>query len=389
MVARILTASASTDAGGRRASSRVLAKAMKVSQSSIVRIWRSHRSEARSGGFAAPGATSAAPLPIRDVRGIYVSSGDRAVVLIARPPAVEPNSAEKELPSGAARPVLPTEAGRRAPRDPLAAVRVLYRTTLPVHRAIHRSRDFLLFLRGVEYRLEPGEEAHLLLRTDQLGREASVLRWLRRHPAFHLYLTPVAANESRSTSIDFVIPESLTCKGVRAQSLRSLPDLIESFRSYSQTYQKHPRPFVWSAPGPRRAIRLRPKSPLSPSSGPRIDRASTDGLAPIAPPREPGLGIPFEPRLITNSLAFMPVRAGLSAAYIFEPNRPQGPGPGESAAESARVSARPPSDIPPDRESPVPRNGSVQAGPSASSMPPAGAAGPRRPPESNSPGANP
>lgn len=298
------------DANSARASSRDLARELGVSQSTVIRIWKHHRGTAHRPADSRDDGPPAGRT-IRDVRGVYVSAIDRSVVLITHRGETMPSVDPKGPRPLSARPGGTAESPRTAARDPLAPVRVLYRTIVPAHRWSHRTNDFLLFLRGIDVQLSPGEEAHVLLRTDTLGKETTLLRWLRRHPAFHLYLAPI---ELDGAQLDFQVPEGLTVRGVREESLPSLPQLVDSFRAYSMTYRRNPRPFVWNASLPGRASpRPLAKPPIraSPAEPAPWLTAVATGHAPSADLGSP----PVPPILPSTSMAFLPIRAGLSGGY--------------------------------------------------------------------------
>ncbi len=310
LVTKIVAASAGSDAGpGGRPSSRTLSKAMRVSQSTVIRIWKTH-----GVSTMAPPTASPAVRTVRDVRGVYLTSEDRALVFLARssdpepagPPATGQIAGTRRVPGL-------SEASRKPRSDPLATVRVLYRTSVPEHGSIHQIRDFLLFLQGIDDTLAPGDEAHVVLETQRLGKEAAILRWLRRRPAFHLYTTP---KEAFDGPVGFELPEGLTVRGVRASSLRSLPKLVEAFRTYSASHALSPRPFVWST---AQEVAVRPRPEPRRRSGPSSHPAARPPPLALTEPRplaEPTIAL--APRLVTVlGLPAMPI--GISGGLARVP----------------------------------------------------------------------
>ncbi len=343
-------------AGGRR-SSRATAAAHQVSQSTVVRIWKRHR-RTSPGPVSDPTDLAAEVSLVRDVRGLYVAPSDRAVVLVSAVRGPEAGAG----PSAPGIPPVEPDNPRRGGRDPLAAVRVLYRTSLPEQRPRDRVREFLLFLQGVRDGLQPGDRAHLLLRTDRLHKEAEVLRWLRRHPEFHLYATPASIEDAEP---DFLLPTSLSVRGVRASGLRSLNHLVEAFRAYSQTHLDSPRPFVWAAvpPNPlgrahRGARRPAPRPTRDrPAPAPPLLTATMDLDERVAPRSRlaPLLALPtfraalsgaYGPGLVVE-LASARAEGERPAGGTTPPAGPEAPPPGAPAPEANPRPRGPSSDAPP------------------------------------------
>lgn len=334
LVAKIASARSVGSFGAANSpTSRSVAREMRVSQSTVVRIWKTH-----------DGPTSTdvsvdedAPLParpIRDVRGIYLCGEDRCVVLISQKDELASPIEPRDTGTRHSRGPLAVETPRRPPRDPLAAVRVIYRTILPEPGAHDRLGDFLLFLRGVEFHLGPNEIAHVLLETSLLGKDATLLRWLRRRPGFVLYLSSAGTAPGRAS---FDLPDGLTTQGVRPSSLRSLPKLIDAFRAFSVTSDRHPRPFVWTLPEVPASASIASHRPLAP----RALSVTAHWLTPpIIGSGAKTLGGPIgvEPIVPSTSMAFLPIRAGLAGGFAtrLEPLPiPRGPAPSSAPISEA------------------------------------------------------
>lgn len=354
--------------------SRAVAREMRVSQSTVVRIWKTHEGPT-STDVSVDEDTPLPARPIRDVRGIYLCGEDRCVVLISQKD--EPTSAIEARDTGTrhSRGPLPVETPRRPPRDPLAAVRVIYRTILPEPGAHDRLGDFLLFLRGVEFHLGPNEIAHVLLQTSLLGKDATLLRWLRRRPGFVLYLSSAGTTPSRPS---FDLPDGLTTQGVRPSSLRSLPKLIDAFRVFSVTSDRHPRPFAWTLPEvPSSASIASHRAPT-----PRAVSVTAHWLTPPILGSEAntlGGSIGAEPIAPSTSMAFLPIRAGLAGGFatrLEPPAIPRGSLPsGAPISEASNVTPTGPSDGPSSSiasgvpSSPGPLDGRLRKAPPGSHSP--------------------
>jgi hypothetical protein len=311
LVARIVSASRQPPGPGALApSSREIARGMKVSQSTVVRIWRTHQLRSTAGAAPEPPGGAALVRGVRDIRGVYLIGDDRAVVFVAsRHPEEALGGREEAAPGSAVAGGAP--AGSRGPsgrrsRDPLAALRVLYRATLTDPGTPDRVQEFLIFLRGIHLGLAPDEEAHLVLSSVRLAKEPEVLRWLRRHSGFLLYATAPGPD---GRPPELVLPDGLSLRPGRSGSLRSLPGLVEAFRQYLSTFESRPRPFVWQTPGSTGGF----WPAEAPAAGPKLTALRAPGLVPL--PRSPVVLGPSPAPAPPPGLWFPTVPSALSGGY--------------------------------------------------------------------------
>jgi transposase len=227
-------------------STRSMAQATGLSQSTISRIWRAfalqpHRSETFK--------LSADPLfveKVRDVVGLYLNPPERALVL-----AVDEKSQIQAL--DRSQPLLPMRPGqaerrthdyvRHGTTSLFAALDVASgRVIGQLHRR-HRSVEFCKFLGTIDDNVPAALDVHLILDNYGTHKTPRIRRWLVRHPRFHLHFTPTGASWLNLVERWFAL---LTQKQIKRAAHRSTRELEAAIRQYLAIYNEDPKPFVWA-----------------------------------------------------------------------------------------------------------------------------------------------
>jgi transposase len=227
-------------------SSRSMAKAMGLSQSTISRIWRTFGLQPwRTESFK----LSTDPLfvdKVRDVVGLYLDPPERALVL-----CVDEKSQIQAL--DRSQPVLPMQPGvpERRTHDYLrAGVTSLFaaldiatgKVIGSLHRR-HRHQEFLRFLRRINDAVPHDLDVHLILDNYATHKTPAVKRWLARNPRFHLHFTPTGASWLNLVERFFA---EITNKLIRRGVHRSVTALEKDIRSWLEVWNAQPRPYVWT-----------------------------------------------------------------------------------------------------------------------------------------------
>lgn len=227
-------------------STRSLAQRTGLSQSSISRIWRAfmlkpHRSESFK--------ISKDPLfieKVRDVVGLYLNPPDRALVL-----AVDEKSQIQAL--DRFQPMLPMRPGqverrthdyiRHGTTTLFAALDVKTGHVIgEVHRR-HRSKEFLSFLKTIDANTPAELDLHLILDNYGTHKTPMIHRWLVRHPRFHLHFTPTGSSWLNLVESWFSV---FTRKRLKRSAHHSTRSLENTIRSYLDSNNSNPKPFVWT-----------------------------------------------------------------------------------------------------------------------------------------------
>lgn len=234
-----------TPRGSTHWSTRSMAKATGLSQSTISRVWRAfglqpHRSETFK--------LSPDPLlveKIRDIVGLYVHPPEHAVVLCVdeKSQIQALDRTQPLLPMQPGQPELRTHDYRRHGTTSLfAALNVKTGEVLgEIHRR-HRSIEFRKFLDRIEAAVPAELEVHLILDNYGTHKTPLIRRWLAKRPRFHIHFTPTYGSWLNQVERWFA---ELTNKQIRRGSHRSVAALEAAIREFIAVNNETPQPFVW------------------------------------------------------------------------------------------------------------------------------------------------
>src|SRR5262249_6631103 len=226
-------------------STRSMAAATGMSQSTISRIWRAfalkpHQAE----------AFKLSPDPrfidkVRDIVGLYLNPPEAAVVL-----CVDEKAQIQALDRTA--PVLPLMPGAPARRthddvrngttNLYAALDVASGKVISEMTPRHRAEEFRRFLNQIDAAVPDGLEIHVVLDNSSTHTPPSIQRWLVRHPRFTFHFPPTYSSWLNLVERWFA---ELTTKWIKRGSHRSVRDLVGSIRTWITNWNDEPKPFVW------------------------------------------------------------------------------------------------------------------------------------------------
>jgi transposase len=227
-------------------STRSMAAKMKLSQSTISRIWRAfalqpHRTETFK--------LSKDPLfieKVRDIVGLYMAPPDKALVL-----CVDEKTQIQAL--DRTQPWLPMRPGqverrthdytRHGTTSLFAALDVKAGTVIGECHRRHRSVEFRKFLDTIDANVPPALDVHLILDNYGTHKTALIHRWLAKRPRFHLHFTPTSASWLNLVERWFA---ALSDKWLRRGSHRSTRQLEDAIAQYLALTNKAPKPFIWT-----------------------------------------------------------------------------------------------------------------------------------------------
>jgi transposase len=227
-------------------STRSMARRCGLSQSAVSRIWRAfalqpHRAETFQ--------LSKDPLfieKVRDIVGLYLHPPDKALVL-----CVDEKTQIQAL--DRSQPLLPMRPGqaerrthdyvRHGTTSLFAALEVKSGRVVGDFHARHRSVEFRKFLERIAAAVPDGLDVHLILDNYGTHKTSLIHRWLARHPRFHVHFTPTSASWLNLVERWFA---ALTEKQIRRGVHRSTRELEQAIRTYIETTNARPKPFVWT-----------------------------------------------------------------------------------------------------------------------------------------------
>src|SRR5271167_3834928 len=184
---------------------------------------------------------------VRDVVGLYLNPPDKALVL-----CVDEKSQVQALER--TQPVLPMGLGylegvthdyyRHGTTTLFAALNVLDGSVISQCKPRHRHQEFIGFLNHLDHQVPAEFAVHLIADNYATHKHPKVKAWLVRHCRFHIHYTPTYASWLNQVERWFGL---ITQQAIRRGSFRSVRQLIASIERYTEQYNQHKRPFVWTA----------------------------------------------------------------------------------------------------------------------------------------------
>jgi DDE superfamily endonuclease len=224
-----------------------MAKAVRISVSSVQRIWRAHKLQphrvrrfklSKDPQFAAK---------LRDIVGLYVDPPAHAVVL-----SVDEKSQIQAL--DRTQPGLPMKKGRvgtmthdykrNGTTTLFAALDVLEGKVIGRCMQRHRHQEFIRFLNTIETSVPVGRIVHVILDNYGAHKHAQVRAWLGRHPRFVFHYTPTSASWLNAVEGFFA---KLTKRRLQRGVFRSIIELQAAINRFLEEANHDPKPFVWTA----------------------------------------------------------------------------------------------------------------------------------------------
>jgi len=228
-------------------SSRTMAHAQGVSQSTICRIWDAHGLQPHRTETFKISHDKRFVEKLTDVVGLYLNPPDRALVL-----CVDEKSQIQAL--DRTQPTLPMKKGRcgtfthdykrNGTTTLFAALNVLDGTVIGECMARHRHQEFLRFLRKLDRETPTGLDLHLVIDNYSTHTHERVKSWLAKHRRFHLHPIPTSSSWLNLVERWF---RDLTQKRIRRGTFSSVGELVRAIQEYLESNNKQPKPFVWTA----------------------------------------------------------------------------------------------------------------------------------------------
>jgi transposase len=226
-------------------STRSMAKATGMSQTSISLIWRAfglqpHRAESFK--------LSTDPLfieKVRDIVALYLDPPERAIVL-----CVDEKSQIQAL--NRFQPILPMMPGtperrshdyvRHGTTSLFAALNMATGKVIGSLHRRHRASEFKKFLIRINEEVPEDLDIHMVLDNYATHKTPDIHRWLLKHPRFHLHFTPTSGSWLNMVERWF---GELTTKKIKRGAHTNVPNLEKDIREWIELWNENPRPYVW------------------------------------------------------------------------------------------------------------------------------------------------
>lgn len=109
----------------------------------------------------------------------------------------------------------------------------------------HRNQEWLAFLKKIDSETHSDLDLHIILDNYGTHKHPTVIKWLARHPRFHMHFIPTSSSWMNMVERWF---RDLTDKQIRRGVFHSVGELIEKIMRYIEHYNQEGRPFVWTMP---------------------------------------------------------------------------------------------------------------------------------------------
>jgi transposase len=227
-------------------SGRAMAKAVGISLRSVQRIWTKHDLKPHLvKGFKVSNDPHFAEKLV-DIVGLYLDPPDKALVL-----AVDEKSQIQAL--DRTQPGLPLKKGRagtlthdykrNGTTTLFAALSMLDGTVIGQCMDRHRHQEFIKFLRKIDRGTPVDLDLHLIADNYATHKHPDVVKWLERHPRFHLHFIPTSSSWLNLVERFFA---EITRKRIRRGVFKSVLDLEVAIYRYLGEHNDHPKRFVWT-----------------------------------------------------------------------------------------------------------------------------------------------
>jgi transposase len=238
----------STPANATHWSTRSMARAQKLSEASIRRIWKQHNLKPHLVETFKLSRDKNFVEKLKDVVGLYLNPPDKALVL-----CVDEKSQIQAL--DRTQPLLPMRPGvparqshdyrRNGTTTLFAALSMLDGRVIGDCMQRHRHQEFIRFLKKIDQETPPVLDLHLIVDNYGTHKHARVKAWLQRHPRFHLHFIPTSSSWLNMVERWF---RDITDKRIRRGTFPNVQALIAAITQYLENHNQNPQVFVWSAP---------------------------------------------------------------------------------------------------------------------------------------------
>lgn len=183
---------------------------------------------------------------LEDVVGLYLNPPDNAVVF-----CVDEKSSIQAL--DRSQPGLPLKKGRaetmthdykrHGTSTLFAALNVFSGEVIGECKQRHRHQEFLSFLKTVNEQTPAEKELHVIVDNYATHKHQKVKNWLKRNKRVTLHFIPTSSSWLNLVERFFGL---ITEKQIRRGVFNSVADLKEKIMRFIDTYNDHPKPFVWT-----------------------------------------------------------------------------------------------------------------------------------------------
>ena len=228
-------------------STRTLAAELGTSPSMVQRVWKANNLQPhRVKTFKLSNDPRFAEKLV-DVVGLYLNPPEHAVVLCVdeKSQIQALDRTQKSLPIYPGRlGTLTHDYKRNGTTTLFAALDVADGIVIEACMSRHRHQEWIKFLEKIDACIDPEFELHLVADNYATHKHPKVLRWLARHPRFHMHFTPTSSSWLNLVERWF---RDLTQKRLKRGVFRSVKELQEAIIEFVEEHNNRTDGYRWKA----------------------------------------------------------------------------------------------------------------------------------------------
>jgi transposase len=102
----------------------------------------------------------------------------------------------------------------------------------------------LKFLKQIDANIAPDLRVHVVLDNYATHKHPKVLKWLDKHPRFHMHFTATSASWMNMVERFF---RNLSEDRLKRGVFKSVDELVTAIELFVLTHNENPKPFIWTA----------------------------------------------------------------------------------------------------------------------------------------------
>ena len=228
-------------------STRSMAKQAGASAATVSRIWRAHGLKPHLSRTFKVSNDIRFEDKLTDIVGLYMNPPERAVVLCcdekSQVQALDRTQPGLPLKRGRAQ-TMTHDYKRHGTTTLFAALNILDGRVISQCQARHRHIEWLKFLKQIDATVVPDLQIHVVLDNYATHKHAKVLKWLAKHPRFHMHFTATSASWMNMVERFF---RNLSENRLKRGVFKSVDELAAAIELFVRAHNEAPKPFIWTA----------------------------------------------------------------------------------------------------------------------------------------------
>lgn len=227
-------------------STRTMAAAVGVSDSTVRRVWRDNGLQPhRTRTFKVSNDPRFAEKLV-DVVGLYLNPPEHALVLSCdeKSQIQALDRTQKSLPLFPGRlKTLTHDYKRNGTTTLFAAIELAEGKIIAECMPRHRHQEWIKFLKKIDAETPADLDLHLIVDNYATHKHPKVQSWLKRHKRFHIHFIPTSSSWLNVIERWF---RDITQNRIRNGVFKSVPQLEQAIRSYIEYHNANPKSFTWT-----------------------------------------------------------------------------------------------------------------------------------------------